>query len=196
MTGLDKIVSEINDEAKAEAEAIIQKANDEAAEIKAAAQTAGQAQADKILAQAKQDVADIGRSRESAQALQHRQRTLETKQTLLAETLDKALEALRGLPNWDYFNLLMRLAAASAQEGEGVMMLSAEDRQKLPSGFEHDLNSALTGGKSLKISDETRPIDGGFVLKYGDIEENCSFAAIFDARREEFIDKIQGVLFA
>ena len=33
-------------------------------------------------------------------------------------------------------------------------------------------------------------MDGGFVLTYGGIEENCTIKALFDAKREELSDKV------
>ena len=45
--------------------------------------------------------------------------------------------------------------------------------------------------KSNKASD----IDGGFILIYGGIEENCSLAAMFHAQKEEMADKLNSLLF-
>ena len=39
-------------------------------------------------------------------------------------------------------------------------------------------------------------MDGGFILCYGGIEENCSFDAIFDSAREHLQDAVQRILFA
>ncbi|MDL2219115.1 V-type ATP synthase subunit E [Ruminococcaceae bacterium OttesenSCG-928-O06] len=196
MTGLDKILQEIRDEAAAEAQQALAKAKAEADEILAAAKTESDAKVAAIEAAATQDVADIERSQESAAALQRRQRTLAQKQTLLAETLDRALQALYALDEDAYFALLSRQAVKAAQPGEGILMLNEKDKKRLPAGFEKQVADALPAGASLKVSDATRPIDGGFVLKYGDVEENCSFEAIFNARTDEFSDMIREVLFA
>ena len=196
MTGLEKIIKEIEDEAAAEAEAVLAKARQEAEELLQAARQKAQAAGDKAEAESGQAVADIEYSRDSALALQKRQRSLETKQALLAETLEIAKKELCALPDDTYFALLVRLAVSSAEAGEGEMLLSQKDSQRIPAGFAAQLAAALPAGASLRISSETRPIDGGFVLKYGDVEENCSFSAIFDARRDEFADKISPVLFA
>ncbi len=196
MTGLEKIIREIEDEAAAEAEATIAKAKEEADGLLQKAREDAQAASDKALDAASQSVADIEYSRDSALGLQKRQRSLETKQALLGETLALALKELYCLPEQEYFTLLLRLAAASAQNGEGVMMLNNKDKQRLPAGFEQQLAGVLPAGSSIKLASESRPIDGGFVLKYGDVEENCSFAAIFDARWEEFADMISPILFA
>lgn len=196
MTGLDKIIKEIQDEASAEAAAMIAKAKAEAEKILANAKAESDAKCEKIAAAAAQDVADIAQSRESAIALQRRQRALQTKQEMLSETLDKALESLKDLPETEYFGLMVHLASTSAQPGEGVMMLSENDSKRVPADFAQKVAAALPSGSTITISSETRPIDGGFILKYGDIEENCSFKSIFDASRDDFSDAIRDTLFS
>ena len=64
-------------------------------------------------------------------------------------------------------------------------------------GFEDQLNAALKEkGAVLTVSEDTRDIDGGFVLTYGGIEENCSFEALFDSAHEVLQDKVQEILFS
>lgn len=196
MTGLEKILADILDEAKAEAEQTVAAAKTEADRIVGTARAEAGVKADKVGAAAVQDVADIERSRDSALVLQRRQRTLGQKQMLLAETLEKARDSLHALPGGDYFGLLVKLAAKTAQPGEGELLLNDADLARMPKDFENQLAGALPAGSALKVGGQARPIDGGFVLKYGDVEENCSFAAIFDAREDEFSDLIRDVLFA
>lgn len=195
MTGLEKILAEIRDEALAEAEATRVQARAEAERLLAEARAAGEAAAAKANADADDTVAEIMRSRDSAKELQRRQNTLATKQALLGETLDAALQSLYALPETEYFALLVKLAAQAAQPGQGEMLLNQQDQKRLPAGFEKNLAAALPAGATLVVSQKTRPIDGGFVLSYGGVEENCSFAAMFDARRDEFSDKIRDTLF-
>lgn len=196
MTGLEKILKEIQDEAASEAEAVLAKANASAGEILTKAKAEAEAKSQATAENAQKNVADIVSSRDSALGLQKRQRTLETKQALLSETLEKALQELYALHDGAYFDLLLRLASSSAEAGEGQMLLNEKDKQRLPADFQQKLAGALPTGCSIQVSGEVRPIDGGFVLKYGDVEENCSFAAIFNARREEFADLISPILFA
>lgn len=196
MTGLEKIIKEIHDEAAAEASAVIAKAKSEAEDILATAQADSDALGARNAADAAKTVADIERSRDSALQLQRRQQTLAKKQELLAETLDKALTSLYNLPEAEYFALLEKLAVKAAQPGEGTLLLSDADCKRMPAGFDKTLAAALPKGSTLAISTATRPIDGGFVLSYGGVEENCSFKAMFDARREEFSDLVRDILFA
>ena len=51
-------------------------------------------------------------------------------------------------------------------------------------------------GGVLEISGETRNIDGGFILIYGGIEENCSIDAMFAEKRDELLDQVRKILFA
>ena len=41
-----------------------------------------------------------------------------------------------------------------------------------------------------------RNMEGGFVLVYGGVEQNCSFAALFDTARDSLQDKLHALLFA
>ncbi len=195
MTGLDKIIKEIADEASAESKSTLDNAKAEAEAILADAKSKADSLREKSDLEAKQHRSEIEKSRNSALALQKRQRLLETKQELLSETLEKVRNELYALPPKEYFAMLVRLAAQSAEEGEGEMMLCEKDNARLPQDFEAELSAALPKGSAIRLSKETRPVDGGFVLKYGDVEANCSFAAIFDARREEFADIISPILF-
>ena len=45
------------------------------------------------------------------------------------------------------------------------------------------------------LSDQTKEMDGGFVLTYGGIEENCTIRAVFAAKKDELSDKVHEMLF-
>ena len=91
---------------------------------------------------------------------------------------------------------MIRLAKKSALPKEGQIHFSRKDLLRLPAGFEAALNDALkeTGG-ILHISDIPKDLDGGFILSYGGIEENCSFDALFDSERDALKDLVYPILF-
>ena len=196
MTGLDKITSEILNEAAMDAKAVLAAAEAEAEAIFKAAYDEAEALNEKITAAAQKEAADILSSCNSALRLQQRQHMLQIKQELLSETLQAAQEELYKLPDAQYFSLLVKQAVRFSEPGKAEMLLNARDAARIPAGFEKDLASALPSSHSITLSGDTRLIDGGFVLKYGDIEQNCSFSAIFDAQREEFADMVREILFA
>lgn len=196
MTGLEKIVAAIRQEAQAEAQALIDQAKAEAARIRSDGKSGSDALCAEIEAAAGQQAAEIERASVSAARLQRRRKLLEAKQEILARTLEQALERLYALPGEEYFNLLIKMAAACAERAEGELLLCERDLPRRPQDFARRLAQALPEGAALAVSDEPRPIDGGFILKYGEIEHNCSFRAIFDARREELTDRMRDILFS
>lgn len=196
MTGLEKILKEIESEAAHEAESTLSAAKSEAEDILSAARQEGEKAAALIAAENEKAVAEAERSNTSALDLQRRQRILETKQGLLAETLEKALQTLQTLPEKDYFDFLVKLAAKNAAPGEGELLLDEKDLARLPAGFEKQLLAALPAGSKLAVSKQTRSLNGGFVLKYGLIEQNCSFGDILTAQSDDLTDMIRDVLFA
>ncbi|HWR22394.1 MAG TPA: V-type ATP synthase subunit E [Feifaniaceae bacterium] len=196
MTGLEKIVTAIREEAQAEAKAVTDQAKAEAARIQAEEKSRSDALCAETEASAMRQSADIERAAASAAELQRRRRVLEAKQELLAHTMEEALKELYALPEEAYFSLLIQMASACAEPVAGELLLSGRDLSHCPEGFIQRLEQALPKGAALSLSQETRPIDGGFILKYGEIEHNCSFRAVFDARREELTDKVRGILFS
>ena len=195
MTGLDKILAEIHREADNEAHNTVEKAKAKAEQIQKEAKAESDAIVERISESAAQETAEIIRSRDSVLVLQSRQRTLAAKQELLSETMQKAKEELLDLPDNEYFDLLVTMAQKAVRPGEGVLYLNNRDMARIPADFATTLLAALPNGCVLKVSDDTRSLNGGFVLAYGDIEENCSFDAIFDARIDEFKDIACSVLF-
>ena len=47
----------------------------------------------------------------------------------------------------------------------------------------------------LDISKEKSDISGGFIIKYGNTEQNCSLDAIFKEKKDELVDYINSNLF-
>ena len=196
MTGLEKILAEIKTEANAAAEQTIAAANAKAEKLLAAAKADADAKAAKEAQITEQKKLELEQSSKSATALQRQQHVLAQKRTLLDETLRKAKESLYNLPEDEYFSLLIKLAAKSVHDGKGLLHLNTKDLSRLSTDFKAQLEAALPPECSLELSTQSRSVDGGFVLAYGDVEENCSFAAIFDSRADEFSDLICNTLFA
>lgn len=195
MDGLDRITEEIKKQAAAEAEEILAQAKEKAEAALARAKNEAAAKRAEAEAAADKQVAALNAARESAQALRRQQIMLETKQDVLGQTLDEARAAVLALPKDQYFGLCVNVAVSYANAGEGEILFNEKDKARLPEDFAERLEKALPSGKKARVSERTAPIDGGFLLKYGDMEENCSIFAIFRDRRDEFVDVIRGILF-
>ena len=79
---------------------------------------------------------------------------------------------------------------------KNTFTFSEKDLGRMPEGFRAEIaRAAKEKGGSLTVSGETRRMEGGFVLVYGGVEENCSFRALFDSRKDELQDKVNRLLF-
>ena len=77
--------------------------------------------------------------------------------------------------------------------GEEIMLEGSESDC---AGFEEKISRiAAAKGGSRKVSGRPAQRDGGFLLVYGGIEENCTIRAVFDAGREEMSDRVNRMLF-
>lgn len=54
----------------------------------------------------------------------------------------------------------------------------------------------LTGAALLTVSRETRPMDGGFILREGDVEVSCTFDTLIRLQRERLAGQVAAVLFS
>ncbi|MDF2608695.1 MAG: hypothetical protein K0R92_169 [Lachnospiraceae bacterium] len=197
MTGLEKIIKHIEDDAAAISKSILSEAEKKAEEIISAAKAEGEKKRAEITERSKLEVeASLSRA-ESAALLREKKVILNTKQEIIEDVITKAKESLEKLPENEYFDVIINMVKKNALNKPGFILFSKEDKVRLPEQFQEKIQEALTGksGAALTISDETREIDGGFVLVYGDIEENCSFDALFLAARESLQDKVSKVLF-
>lgn len=194
MTGLEKILSQIENEqdnrcreliseAEAKAQAIIDEANSQAEKIAA----------DKA-EETEKKLENSRQAAESAAELAKSRILLETKLRLIDETLERSLEVIKALPKKEYFEILKELVLKNAQKGEGVLRLSQADVNRLPSNFVDSINNAFKRGYKIKLGD-TADIDSGFILVYGDVDVNCSFEAIAASMRDELRDTLNSLLF-
>lgn len=197
MTGLEKITTQIIDDAKASAQKAKAAAEEEASKILASAKAQREEQAAQIAAQTQAQVDQIGANAQSGASLRRRQVLLAAKQQMIFETIQAARESLLALDDEAYFSLIFKMAGKFALPQEGKLILNERDLARVPSDFDQRLNAAVqpVSGASLSLSNETRPVDGGFVLDYDGIEENCSFEALFYSSQEALQDKVQEFLF-
>lgn len=196
MAGLEKIKSQILDEAKANADTRIREAEAKAAEILAEAEAEARKQAGDISRKSEADVAGYKERIQSAIDLKRRTGILAAKQEVIAEVLDKAYATLLGLESGEYFDLLLKILEKYALPQEGTICFSAADLKKMPADFPAKVTAAAEGkGGKLVISKEGIDIENGFVLIYGGIEENCTLKALFDAKKDDLSDKIHQLLF-
>ncbi len=196
MSGLDKMKARILQEADQSAQEIIGKANADAEAMVKKAKEAAEAEAAEILSRAERDRADHARRVDASLDMKRKQAYLAAKQEVISQVLDKAYETVMDLDADKYFEMLEALLEKYVLPEEGEIRFSKKDLERIPEGFEEKIKTAAAAkGGSLTLSPQPGEMDGGFVLVYGGIEENCTIKAVFASKREELSDQVNRLLF-
>lgn len=194
MTGLEKILSTIEQDSNDRCREITEQAQKQAQEIIDAASAKAQEDIENAKASVDKKVAVSDAAIEASVSMTKNRIVLEGKLDIISSTLERALDVIKALPKKEYFEILKGLILKNVRKGEGVLRLSKEDTEKLPSNFIDSINNALKRGYKISLG-ESADIDSGFILVYGDIDINCSFDAVASAKREELRDTLNEMLF-
>ena len=116
---------------------------------------------------------------------------LEAKQKEIDDVFTATMEYLSNLDDAGYFAIIDKMIPRYADGIEGTIRFNAKDLARVPESTKKVIKENL-----LTISDQPAQIDGGFILVYKDIEENCSFDSLISASREDLQDKIGQILFS
>jgi len=194
MKGIENITGRILQEADAEVAEIQRRTNNQVEDLRVSY--------DALCANTRQEALDA--AREKAQetlsrgagtaALEHRKALLQEKQELIDRAFAAAGERLRAMPAAEQVAVLSKLAAATAQGGE-TLILNAGDRAAFGAELVAAANERMGSKRPLTLAEETRPMLGGFVLKDGAVEQNCSFEVLLRSHREEMALEVSKLLF-
>lgn len=190
MTSSEKILAGIAEEAKAQADKINSDAEKQAAEITAAAKTEAETEAEKIKADAEKKAELIINSGKSSAELLKRDAALNCRRELIEKALITVADTVNAYGDRDYFDFLLTLIKKEKLNGKGEVYLSVKDKARDIAAFKSDL-SAL----DLTLSDTFADINGGFILKYGDIQINGELSALIHEKRDVLTDELNKALF-
>lgn len=191
MSGLEKILEQINKEATDTANETINFANKEAEKILKKAEEDAEAKRTEIVAQSKLDVASVAKQIQSVATQMEKKQILVAKQEIIDGIFDSTLNYLENLDTEEYFAIIDKMIEKYAGTDAGIIQFNAKDLARIPEG-----TVRLANQKNLTLSKETVDISGGFILGYGNIDENCSFDGLLLAKRESLQDKIGQILFS
>lgn len=198
MSGTEKIIGKILEDARLQAEANLNRAKEEAANIIKSASDDAEAKKKQIIEKAELEAVEVKKRLIAVAELEARKQKLQAKQEVVDEAFDLALQKLNNLPDIEYQSILVEMISNSIQTGKEEVLLSESDKKRLSPGFIEELNKKLADkgvSANLKISDEHRNINGGFILKSGDIEINNSFEAIIRMNRDDIETEVIKALF-
>jgi len=220
MTGLSKITDKILAEAREDASGKLAEADARCEEI--AREYAARAEEIRktLNEEARREAAEIVSRAKSGEAMVRRNVLLEAKSARIDEAFALAHQAILSLPEERYEELLIRLLV-SVMKGQAEhekesrelygeedapvidgyeVILNEKDRErlgeKLIGGFRKRMDGEYSAlAEQVTLSRTVAPIDGGLIVRCGQIEINCSLRALFDEIRPRMEGKVSRKLF-
>ena len=193
MKGIEKITQLIQTEAQSEIDSVLANARQEADTVASRYQVRAEAEAAELAAKNEKAAAEREERLVSAAQMEARKVLLSAKQEMVEKAYDLALEKLCAMPDAQYTEVLAGLLVQASSNGREEAIFSPEDRERVGKAAVDKANAA--SGKQLKLSKETRPLKGGFVLRDENIEVNCTFDTLVRLEKAETTGAVVKKLF-
>lgn len=191
MNGLDKILTQITLDCELQCTDILNQADEQCKEIREGYKKTADKKAEDKIRQAKEKASNQLKISRSNANFEGKKNLLNAKKNMVDNVVKQAYDKLMKLDEKEYFEFLSSMIKKFARPYQGEVILNAVDRGRLPNDFYKAFDE-----KNLKISEKIADIDGGCILKYGDIEQNCSFESLFLDNQEQIFDAVYSVLFS
>lgn len=189
--GVEDIKKKILEDATRQKEEILAEAEKKGEEIRNEGKRTEKKRKEAILSRAKNEAAEERHTKITMERLESRKLQLTEKQKIVEKVFEKSLDMLVNHPNYERIVETMLLEAAKGGE---ELILSPKDRENLGSEFLEKINKNIE--RSMILSDETRDIAGGFILRTPEMEINESFKEKIRALRDELETEVARTLFA
>ena len=195
MTGLERIKEKILIQSQENCDKIIQDANMQAKSIIRQARDDANSKAFEIINKAdKNAVRKNAVSKSTAESIT-RNRYLEIRNAILNDVISAAYLEIEKFSDEKYFDMIKRLCVKNILTGECTMHLNGYDLGRLPENFEYSINEEIYEKGAVMICSEAVDIENGFILRYGDVEVNCTFRSVFDESMDSLKDMLSAFMF-
>ena len=194
MNGIEKITQRIASDAQAEIDRILGDARDEAARITANYRAQADAEAQELADKNERAAAEQEERLISAAQMKASRLQLAAKQEMVEKAYIQALDKLCAMPKEQYVDVLAKLLVEASSNGKEEAVFSKEDREQVGKAAVEKANQL--SGKQIRLSEETQPIRGGFILKDKNVEVNCTFETLVRLQKAETAGAVVKTLFA
>ncbi len=198
MNGAEKIKERILSDAKSLHDKIVDDAKAKAQGIIAGAEKEAFQNITLMTEQAKQEAVLIKERHQASESMKDRKNILKVRQECINEAFDVALKNLSNMPIDKYELFLQAIILDTAKNKSGMIVFNERDRTRLGERFISSINEKLKAkGQSANISmanDELNSL-GGFILRYGDMEINCTLEVILNMKRPNLESEVAKILF-
>ena len=193
MNGIEKIIQRIEADAQAEIDCTLADAREKAADIADTYRKQADAEARELGAKYEKAAAEREERLVSSAQMEARKVRLAAKQEMVERTYALALDKLCAMPEEQYVAVLADLLVQASSNGREEAVFSPKDREQV--GEKAVAKANALSGKELRLSAETQPIRGGFILKDKNVEVNCAFETLVRLQKTETAGAVVKKLF-
>ncbi len=199
MNGIEKITARLIRDAQAEVDVINAEADAQCAAILAEYEVKAAEAYEKRIAKGKADCAVRSERMAATADMEQRKALLAFKQEMVGEAFEKAAEAVASLPREKYIEFFASMAAEAAISGKEMLLFSENDKADTGAEIVVAANALLAAkGKTAEISlaEETVEVSGGFIMRSGNIEVNCTAETLVQLTRSSLSSQVAEILFS
>lgn len=194
MNNISKILDAVSAEGKAEADKILENGEKNAQEVLKLYREEASIEEAAILKKAQKEADEITQRSVSQAGITSRNIKLTARREALEKTFSKALEKLTQLPESEKQNLYSRFIGAYSAGKKVTVVLNRQDNRAFGKKLVQKVSQ--DHGITVKIDKEDGDFSGGFILREGEVETNCTFEVIVKDAKKEKESEIAAMLFA
>ena len=154
MEGIEKITAKIAQDAQAEIDKLMAETGEKAQAIQVNAAAQAQQEANEIVEKGRMAASERLERLSSAAQMERRKLELASKQEVLGEAFDLALNKLCTLPEKEYIELLTTLALEASTSGKEQLIFSQKDRARVGKQVVMAANEALLKERAPSLPPE------------------------------------------
>ena len=193
MNDITKLTEKILEEAKDQAAVAARAAEQECGGLMSHYEAeAGQA-ASEVMQAAQAKAEAIMRRARSQAGIEERNMKLTARRESIDEAFVLAQEKIKAYPAEKLTAFFVNLAAG-CQTADAQLIWGAENRDMAQAVVTGVNARNASKGVTLALSEEVGRFDGGFVLREGSIETNCTFSVLISGVKEELEARVAAVL--
>lgn len=190
---VNDILKKIKTEAEEAARRVLAGGQSEADGITEEARKRIEVERERLLGRARQR-ADEERNRIVTMArLSARRELLEEKQRLIDRVFEETRKSVLNMGRDEYRGLIRAFLGDTVEAGGAEVIVDADER-RIDQPFLDQVSGELGRG-ALTLANDRRAIGGGFILKSGRTETNCTLETILRDARERLEPDVAAILF-
>ena len=198
MKGIEKITARIAADAAAEISTVRAESEARCSEIRAEYDKKAQEAYDALMRTGLREAEQHASRIERTAQLDAKKALLGLRQEMVGEAFKLAEQKLVKMPKEDYLTFLTHQALEAVSTGCEEVILNAADREYIGEKLAAGINAALKekgAAAGVTVAEETRDMLGGFILRQGNVEVNCTLDLMLEMIRGEVAAEAAKILF-